>query len=151
MALIEELNILKIIRDSYLSNARLIESYVLTILGLKLIQKKRRSDIEYLSEEEMIALFSGRDKVLSCTALHRFDYDMRKDMMEKMKIIYIQVLRKYLDMSVLNIDFHIIPHFEESDVLEINHVSSRGKNMKGALVFLVQDRESKIFSYSLQI
>ena len=31
---------------------------------------------------------------------------------------------------------------------EINHIATRGKNMKGALIFLVQDKESKMFPYS---
>jgi hypothetical protein len=32
--------------------------------------------------------------------------------------------------------------------MEINHIATRGKNMKGALIFLVQDGESKLFPYS---
>jgi len=148
MALIEELDILKIIRDAYPSDAKRVEGYVLTLLGLKIIQKKRRSDIKHLSEEKMIALFSGRDKVLSCTSLETFDYDMRKKVLEDMKKTYILILMKYMDMSVFNIDFHVIPSFSKSEALETNHAPSRGKNMKSALVFLVQDRESKIFPYS---
>ena len=57
-------------------------------------------------------------------------------------------IKKYMDLSVLHIDFHTRPYFGDSKEMEINHIATRGKNMKGALIFLVQDRESRMFPYS---
>ena len=41
--------------------------------------------------------------------------------------------------------FHTTPHFGDSTEMEINHIATRGKDMKGALIFLVQDKESRMF------
>jgi hypothetical protein len=83
--------------------------YFLTLLALKLIEKKRRYDIKYLLEDGGLA---------------------------------------HMDFSVLHMDFHTTPHFGESKEMETNHIATLGKNMKGALIFLIQDRESRIFPYS---
>ena len=53
-----------------------------------------------------------------------------------------------MDLSVFHIDFHTTPHFGDSKEMEINHIATRGKNMEEALIFLVQDRGSRMFPYS---
>jgi hypothetical protein len=73
---------------------------------------------------------------------------MKEAALKEMKKIYIEILRKYMDFRVLHMDFHTTPHFGESKEMETNHIATRGKNMKGALIFLIQDRESRIFPYS---
>jgi len=73
---------------------------------------------------------------------------MKEATLRDMKKSYIELIKKYKDLSVLHIDFHTTPHLGDSKEMEINHIATRGKNMKGALIFLVQDRESRMFPYS---
>jgi hypothetical protein len=122
--------------------------YFLTLLALKLIEKTRRYDIKYLLEDGGLARFTGGDTLPSSSSLHSFNYGMKEAALEEMKRIYIEILRKYMDFSVLHMDFHTTPHFGESKEMETNHIATLGKNMKGALIFLIQDRESRIFPYS---
>lgn len=110
--------------------------------------KKRRYDINFMLEDAGLALFTGSSTVLCSTSLHSFDYDMKEATLREMKTIYIEILKKYMDLSVLHVDFHTTPYFGDSAEMEINHIATRGKNMKGALIFLVQDRESRMFPYS---
>lgn len=144
--LIESNNILNIINP--IPDYEKAKRYFLTILALKLIGKKRRYDINFMLEDEGLALFTGNDTVPCSSSLHSFDYDMKEATLREMKQIYIELIKKYMDLSVLHIDFHTTPHFGDSKEMEINHIATRGKNMKGALIFLVQDRESKMFPYS---
>jgi hypothetical protein len=122
--------------------------YFLTLLALKLIEKKRRYDIKFMLEDKGLALFTRGDTFPSSSSLHSFDYGMKEAALKEMKKIYIEILRKYRDFSVLHMNFHTTPHFGKSKEMETNHIATRGKNMKGALIFLIQDRESKTFPYS---
>ena len=80
--------------------------YFLTILALKLIEKKRRYDINFMLEDDGLALFTGSDIVPCSSSLHSFDYGMKKATLREMKTFYIEILKKYVDLSVLQIDFH---------------------------------------------
>jgi hypothetical protein len=99
-------------------------------------------------KDEGLALFTGSDTVPCSSSLHSFDYGMKEATLRGMKTFYIEILKKYMDLSVRHIDFHMTPHFGDSREMETNHIATRGKNMKGALIFLFQDRESRIFPYS---
>ena len=144
--LIENDNLLDIV--SPIPERENAKRFFLTILALKLIEKKRRYDINFMREDEGLALFTGSDTVPCASSLHSFDYGMKEETLRKMKTIYIELLKKYMDLSVLHIDFHTTPHFGDSREMETNHIATRGKNMKGALIFLVQDKESRMFPYS---
>jgi|GEM_PF-1063205 len=144
--LIENDNLLDIV--SPIPERKKANRFFLTLLALKLIEKKRRYDINFMLEDEGLALFTGSDTVPCSSSLHSFDYDMKEATLRKMKTIYIEILKKYMDLSVLHIDFHTTPHFGDSREMETNHIATRGKNMKGALIFLVQDKESRMFPYS---
>ena len=80
--------------------------YFLTILALKLIEKKRRYDINFMLEDDGLTLFTGSDIVPCFSSLHSFDYGMKKATLREMKTIYIEILKKYMDLGVLQIDFH---------------------------------------------
>jgi hypothetical protein len=80
-----------------------------TILALKPIEKKRRYDINFMLEDEGLALFTGSDTVPCSSSLHSFDYGMKEATLREMKTIYIEILKKYVDLSVLHIDFHTTP------------------------------------------
>lgn len=144
--LIENDNILSIVNP--IPEREKTKRYFLTLLALKLIEKKRRYDIKFMLEDKGLALFTGGDTLPSSSSLHSFDYGMKEAALKEMKKIYIEILKKYMDFSVLHMDFHTTPHFGKSKEMETNHITTRGKNMKGALIFLIQDRESRIFPYS---
>jgi len=70
---------------------------------------------------------------------------LKEAALKEMEKSYIEILRKYMDFRVLLMDFHTTPHFGESKEMETHHIATRGKNMKGALIFLIQDREGRIY------
>lgn len=137
--LIENEKILKIINPIH--DREKANKCFLTLLAFKLIGKKRRYDINFMLEDAGLSLFTGSSTVPCSSSLHSFDYDMKEAALREMKTIYIEILKKYMDLGVLHVDFHTTPHFGDSREMEINHIATRGKNMKGALIFLVQDRE----------
>jgi len=52
------------------------------------------------------------------------------------------------DGSVINLDFHTIPHYGDESVLQGHWARARGKRMKGALTFFAQDAASKLVLYT---
>ena len=50
--------------------------------------------------------------------------------------------------SVVNLDFHTVPHFGDQSALERHWAGARGKVMKGALTLFAQDAESKLLLYT---
>jgi hypothetical protein len=63
---------------------------------------------------------------------------LKEAALKEMKKIYIEILRIYRD-------FHTTSHFGESKEIVTHHIATRGKSMKGALIFLIQDREGRIY------
>jgi len=56
-------------------------------------------------------------------------------------------LRLY-DSSIINLDFHTIPHFGNESVLQKHWAGARNKKMKGALTLFAQDASSKLILYT---
>ena len=52
------------------------------------------------------------------------------------------------DGSVINLDFHTIPHYGDESVLQEHWAGARGKRMKGALTLFAQDAASKLVLYT---
>jgi len=52
------------------------------------------------------------------------------------------------DGSVINLDFHTIPHYGDESVLQKHWAGARGKRMKGALTLFAQDASSKLVLYT---
>jgi hypothetical protein len=52
------------------------------------------------------------------------------------------------DGSIINLDFHTMPHYGEQSVLEEHWAGARGKRMKGALTLVAQDAQSKLILYT---
>jgi len=52
------------------------------------------------------------------------------------------------DGSMLNLDFHTVPHFGDESVLERHWAGARGKVMKGALTLFAQDAQTKLVLYT---
>jgi hypothetical protein len=53
-----------------------------------------------------------------------------------------------IDKSVINLDFHTIPHFGDESVLQKHWAGARNKRMKGALTLIAQDAASKLILYT---
>ena len=58
--------------------------YFLTLLALKLIEKKRRYDIDSMLEDTGLALFTGGDTLPRSSSLHSFDYEMKEAALKEM-------------------------------------------------------------------
>ncbi|MEW5785876.1 MAG: hypothetical protein AB1767_12530 [Bacillota bacterium] len=52
------------------------------------------------------------------------------------------------DGSIVNLDFHTVPHFGDESVLDEHWAGARGKRMKGALTLFAQDAQSKLILYT---
>jgi hypothetical protein len=52
------------------------------------------------------------------------------------------------DKSIINLDFHTVPHYGDESVLEEHWAGARGKRMKGALTMFAQDSKTKLMVYT---
>ena len=147
---INDLELMKVVDEIGLHGTKDIPSwsYFLSFMALKLAGVRRLADAENYRYDDGMALFADLNKLPSSSALHTYSYNLRMDTCERLKNAYAKRIKTRIDGSSFNIDFHSIPFFGESDDFENNYVPVRGKAMKSALTFLVQDQESTIFCYS---
>ena len=82
--------------------------------------------------------------------LSTYSYGLDHNHLQKLQQAFVQQVDKLglYDKSVINLDFHTIPHFGEESVLEKHWAGARNKAMKGALTLFAQDADSKLIVYT---
>jgi hypothetical protein len=149
---IEKLNLAKAVREAALPGTKAIPamSYFLSFLALKLLGTERYAHISEHAFDPGLGLFAGLNVLPKCTAMSTYSYSL-----DAMHLLRLQQrfakqaakLRLY-DTSIVNLDFHTIPHFGEESVLQEHWAGSRNKRMKGALTLFAQDATSKLILYT---
>lgn len=147
---INDLELMKVVEEAGLYGTEDIpaQNYLLSFMALKLAGARRLADTENYRYDRGMALFAGVNKLPSSTTLHTYGYNLKMNTCEKLMGAYVRRVKGYIEGSSFNMDFHSIPFFGESEDMENNYVPVRGKAMKSALAFLVQDQETTIFCYS---
>jgi len=125
-------------------------SYLLSFLALKLLGTERYAHVGEHGFDPGLGLFAGLNVLPKCTAMSNYAYALDDVHLQRLQEAFItQAIRMGLyDGSIVNLDFHTVPHFGDQSVLERHWAGARGKVMKGALTLFAQDAQTKLLLYS---
>ncbi|MCK4430839.1 MAG: transposase, partial [Candidatus Aminicenantes bacterium] len=149
---IEKLNIRDIVKTAGLPESQTIPatSYFLSFLALKLIGTERYAHMGDHAFDPGLGFFAGLNVLPKCTAMSSYSYSLDEVHLLRLQKAFIkQACRLGLyDGSIINMDFHTIPHYGDESVLEEHWAGMRGKRIKGALTLFAQDAVSKLILYT---
>jgi transposase len=149
---IAQLKLDAVVREARLPESKNIPaiSYFLSILALKLLGTERYAHVGEHAFDPGPGLFAGLNVLPKCTSLSTYSYSLDSSQLLRLQEALVrQVLHLgYSTGSIINLDFHTIPHFGDESVLEEHWAGARSKVMKGALTLLAQDAESRLVLFS---
>jgi transposase len=149
---IEKLNLLKVVEEAGLPGTKAIPalSYLFSFLALKLLGTERYAHISEHAFDPGPGLFAGLNVLPKCTAISTYSYSLDGVHLLRLQQSFVRqaVRLRLYDGSIINLDFHTIPHFGEESVLEEHWAGARNKRMKGALTLFTQDAGSKLILYT---
>lgn len=125
-------------------------SYLLSFLALKLLGTERYAHVGDHGFDRGLGLFAGLNVPPKCTAMSSYAYALDDVHLQRLQEAFIaQAIRTGLyDGSLINLDFHTVPHFGDESVLQRHWAGARGKVMKGALTLFAQDAQTKLLLYT---
>jgi transposase len=149
---IEKLNISNIVKQAGLPGTKMIPatSYLLSFLALKLIGTERYAHMDDHGFDAGLGLFAGLNVLPKCTAMSTYSYGLDAVHLLRLQKAFVKQANKLqlYDSSIINLDFHTVPHFGDESVLEKHWAGARNKKMKGALTLFAQDAASKLILYT---
>lgn len=149
---LEKLDIGKVVQAAGLPGTKMIPAmnYLLSFLALKLLGTERYSHATDHSFDSGLGLFAGLNVLPKCTAMSTYSYSLDEAHIFKLQEAFVRSASHLglYDGSMVNLDFHTMPHYGEESVLEDHWAGARGKRMKGALCLMVQDAQSKLLLYT---
>jgi len=119
-------------------------------MALKLWSIERKSHIMPLAADEGLALFAGLNAIPKKSYLSEYSSRITPDKTNRL-------LAQWHDQvsgsdlftgESFNLDFHSVPYYGESPVVERHFVSARSRRQPSILVFLAQDAAGRAFCYS---
>lgn len=148
----QQLDIPKIVSKAGLPGTKVIGAvnYLLSFLALKLLGTERHSHSPDHAFDPGLGLFTGLNVLPKCTAMSTYSYGLDHAHLRKLQEAFVQQAGKLglYSNSVVNLDFHTIPHFGDESVLEKHWAGARNRVMKGALTLFAQDADSKLILYT---
>lgn len=149
---IERLNLPKVVEDAGLPGSKTIPAlqYFLSFLSLKLIGTERFAHIGDHSFDAGLGTFAGLNVLPKCTAMSTYSYSLDAIHLQRLQQSFVKQANRIglYDKSIVNLDFHTIPHFGDESVLQEHWAGARNKRMKGALTLVGQDADSKLILYT---
>jgi len=149
---IEKLNLAQVVEEAGLPGTKMIPafSYFLSFMALKLLGTERYAHISEYSFDPGPGLFAQLNVLPKCTSISTYSYSLDAVHLLRLQQSFIKHTDKLKlhDGSIINLDFHTIPHFGEESVLEDHWAGARNKRMKGALTLFAQDAASKLILYT---
>jgi len=149
---IEKLNIHQVLKEARLPESKLIPAlnYFLSFLALKLIGTERYSHTGDHSFDAGLGLFTGLNVIPKCTAMSTYSYSLDPVHLLRLQKGFVKQASKLglYNKHIINLDFHMVPHFGEDSELETHWAGARNKRMKGALTLFAQDADSKLILYT---
>lgn len=149
---IERLNLSKVVQDAGLPGSKTIPAlqYFLSFLSLKLLGTERFAHIGDHSFDAGLGTFAGLNVLPKCTAMSTYSYSLDAIHLQKLQQAFVRQANRIglYDKSIVNLDFHTIPHFGDESVLQEHWAGARNKRMKGALTLVGQDADSKLILYT---
>ena len=125
-------------------------NYLLSFLALKLLGTERYAHVGEHGVDSGLGLFAGLNVLPKCTAMSSYAYALDDVHLQRLQEAFItQAIHAGLyDATLINLDFHTVPHFGEESVLDSHWAGARGKRMKGALTLFAQDTQTKLLLYT---
>jgi transposase len=125
-------------------------NYLLSFLALKLLGDERYAHVGEHGFDPGLGLFAGLNVLPKCTAMSTYSYGLDGTQITRLQTAFVKHVNKLglYAGSVVNLDFHTVPHFGEESVLEKHWAGARNKVVKGALTVFAQDAESKLILYT---
>lgn len=124
-------------------------------LALKLQALERKSHVMSLVTDEGLALFSGLNSTPKKSYLSEYSSRVsRAKTTQMLSAWHDQLATSRSDSAPLfpgesfNLDFHSVPYYGDSDVVERHYVSARSRRQSSVLAFLAQDASGQAFCYS---
>jgi len=149
---LEKFQVSEMIRSVGLPGTKVIPavSYFLSFLALKLIGTERYGHMGDHAFDPGLGLFAGLNVLPKCTAMSTYSYSLDEVHILDLQQAFVKkaVRLGLYDGSVINLDFHTIPHYGDESVLQEHWAGARGKRMKGALTLFAQDAASKLVLYT---
>lgn len=149
---IEKLNLVKAVEEAGLPGTKAIPalSYFLSFLALKLLGTERYAHISEHAFDPGLGLFAELNVLPKCTAISTYSYGLDGVHLLRLQQSFVKqaATLKLYEGSIINLDFHTIPHFGEESVLDEHWAGSRNKRMKGALTLIAQDADTKLILYT---
>jgi transposase len=149
---LEKFQVAELVRSAGLPGSKIIPavSYFLSFLALKLIGTERYGHTGDHAFDPGLGLFAGLNVLPKCTAMSTYSYSLDEVHILKLQQAFVKkaVRLGLYDGSVINLDFHTIPHYGDESVLQEHWAGARGKRMKGALTLFAQDAASKLILYT---
>jgi len=149
---IEKLNLVKVVEEAGLPGSKAIPalSYLFSFLALKLLGTERYAHISEHAFDPGPGLFAGLNVLPKVTAISTYSYSLDTVHLLRLQQSFVRqaVRLRLYDGSIINLDFHTIPHFGEESVLDEHWAGARNKRMKGALTLFTQDAGSKLILYT---
>jgi len=119
-------------------------------LALKLWSVERKSHVMPLVADQGLALFSGLNVIPKKSYLS--EYSHRIDHARTLRIL--SAWHDALSGEAVNVgesfnlDFHSVPYYGESPIIQNHYASMRSRRQPSILAFLAQDAASHVFCYS---
>ena len=149
---IQQLNMPQIVQKAGLPGNKTIPalSYFLSFLAVKLVGTERYAHMGEHAFDSGLGLFAGLNVLPKCTAMSTYSYSLNSSELLKLQRTFVTQVNKLglINKSVINLDFHTIPHFGDESVLQKHWAGARNKRMKGALTLIAQDAASKLILYT---
>lgn len=149
---ITQLNLHAVIKEAKLPESKSLAAcnYLFAILALKLLGTERYAHVNGHVFDQGLGLFAGLNVLPKCTALSTYSYSLDADHLLRLQDAFIRQIMKLgvCSGSIINLDFHTIPHFGDESVLQEHWAGARGRRMKGALTLLAQDADSRLLLFS---
>jgi len=126
---IEKLNISNIVKQAGLPGTKMIPatSYLLSFLALKLIGTERYAHMGDHGFDAGLGLFAGLNVLPKCTAMSTYSYGLDAVHLLRLQKAFVKQANKLqlYDSSIINLDFHTVPHFGDEYVLEKHWAAAR--------------------------
>ncbi|MCK4487063.1 MAG: transposase, partial [Desulfobacterales bacterium] len=118
--------------------------------ALKLIGTERYAHMGDHGFDAGLGLFARLNVLPKCTAMSTYSYGLDAVHLLRLQKAFVKQANKLqlYDSSIINLDFHTVPHFGDESVLEKHWAGARNKTMKGALTLFAQDAASKLILYT---
>lgn len=149
---LEKFQVPELVHSAGLPGTKVIPavSYFLSFLALKLIGTERYAHMGDHAFDPGLGLFAGLNVLPKCTAMSVYSYSLDEVHILKLQQAFVKKAAHLglYDGSIINLDFHTIPHYGEESVLQEHWAGAGGKRMKGALTLFAQDASSKLILYT---